>query len=60
MAKFCVSCGSSLNGGMFCVRCGAASGEAAAPRLQPAAVSSMQAVMAPSSIPAKSNLLIKF
>jgi hypothetical protein len=30
MSKFCVSCGSSLNGAMFCARCGAASGEAAA------------------------------
>ena len=36
MSKSCVSCGSPLNGATFCGRCGAASGEAAAPRLQPA------------------------
>jgi len=64
MAKFCVSCGSSLNGGMFCARCGAASGEAAAPLVQPAPVAAAQPPMAatssvPASAPAKSNLLVK-
>jgi hypothetical protein len=60
MAKFCVSCGSSLNGGMFCARCGAASGEAAAPLVQPAFVPSVQAApVLAATTPAKSNLLIK-
>jgi len=64
MAKFCVSCGSSLNGGMFCARCGAASGEAAAPLVQPAVVVSVQSAPVPTTpvpvpAPAKSNLLIK-
>jgi hypothetical protein len=64
MARFCVSCGSSLNGGMFCARCGAASGEAAAPLVQPLVVPSVQAVppqtpSVPVPAPAKSNLLVK-
>jgi hypothetical protein len=39
--------GSSLNGTSFCGRCGTAAGEAAVPRLQPAAASSTQAAISP-------------
>ncbi|HEX4427151.1 MAG TPA: hypothetical protein VH079_17260 [Terriglobales bacterium] len=60
MGKFCVSCGSSLNGGMFCARCGAASGEAAAPLVQPPVVAAVQTTpVSAATTPAKSNLLIK-
>jgi hypothetical protein len=64
MSNFCVSCGSSLNGAMFCARCGAASGEAVAPLVQPALVPAVQAAPVPTSpgpasVPAKSNLLMK-
>jgi len=62
MSKFCVSCGSSLNGAMFCARCGAASGEAAAPLVQLAVVPAAQAAPVPTfsaSVAAKPNLVIK-
>jgi hypothetical protein len=59
MGKFCVSCGSSLNGGMFCARCGAASGEAAAPLVHTAPVPPTVVLPAAAAPAPKSNLWIK-